>query len=261
MKQKKLTVVIAAVMGLSLGVPSYMLGQEQGVTDAATEQQQIGSEQPSGNIMNMAASELKAEPIYNEVSSENMRLADAARQEQQTSQPVAADTPAADVELAAFEALDADSDGFIGRQESGLSRPLAEKWLAVDIDSDGQIDETEFSAFEAGYSAHVRARQGTQSPSRRQSGMAQQPQSRDSQELARFSELDENDDGYLSEQEAEGHERLVEDWEQADTNNDGHVDPVEFSAFESAIRPERSMQRQRPEDRPPSSGMGQEQNQ
>ena len=47
-----------------------------------------------------------------------------------------------------------------------------------------------------------------------------------------FGTLDVNRDGYLSKDEAAGAPRLVDNWQSADTNNDGRLDRAEFSAFE-----------------------------
>ncbi|NIP73583.1 MAG: hypothetical protein GWO16_11375 [Gammaproteobacteria bacterium] len=49
---------------------------------------------------------------------------------------------------------------------------------------------------------------------------------------ARFQEIDANQDGYISMQEAEEHQRLKDHWTAADQNADGQVDEAEFSAFE-----------------------------
>lgn len=50
---------------------------------------------------------------------------------------------------------------------------------------------------------------------------------------ARFSQLDANQDGYISETEAQSGQRLSDNFQQADSNSDGRIDRSEFSAFET----------------------------
>lgn len=48
-----------------------------------------------------------------------------------------------------FSQLDADKDGVISRNEAAHSESLVEKWNDVDTNEDGQLNQAEFSAFEA----------------------------------------------------------------------------------------------------------------
>ncbi len=48
-----------------------------------------------------------------------------------------------------------------------------------------------------------------------------------------FTELDANQDGYISSQEARQYSLLLEQWGRLDRNNDQQLDKSEFSAFES----------------------------
>lgn len=57
-------------------------------------------------------------------------------------------------------------------------------------------------------------------------------------EQQRFGVIDRNGDGYISEQEAQQKERLLESWEKADLNADGRIDQTEFSAFETEEQPQ-----------------------
>lgn len=50
---------------------------------------------------------------------------------------------------------------------------------------------------------------------------------------ATFSELDQNQDGYVSKKEAENWEKLSSKFKQIDENNDQKLDRSEFSAFET----------------------------
>jgi hypothetical protein len=55
---------------------------------------------------------------------------------------------------------------------------------------------------------------------------------------AGFKALDANQDGAISQQEAQAHKGLSENYIELDKNQDGTLDVVEFSAFEAAGRPE-----------------------
>ncbi|MDT8386559.1 MAG: PRC-barrel domain-containing protein [Thiogranum sp.] len=53
-----------------------------------------------------------------------------------------------------------------------------------------------------------------------------------------FAELDTDGDGVISQQEAQDHERLKENWQSADMNNDQQINRAEFSAFEERQKQE-----------------------
>lgn len=48
-----------------------------------------------------------------------------------------------------FSELDADGDGYLTKQESESRSGLVESWEQNDANGDSQIDQAEFSAFEA----------------------------------------------------------------------------------------------------------------
>jgi len=50
-----------------------------------------------------------------------------------------------------------------------------------------------------------------------------------------FNKLDSNQDGYISQQEAQADKQLTEDWSKVDTNKDGKIEESEFSAFEESM--------------------------
>lgn len=51
---------------------------------------------------------------------------------------------------ARFKMLDANQDGYISAQEAQAHKGLTKQWGMLDQDSDNQLDQAEFSAFEMG---------------------------------------------------------------------------------------------------------------
>jgi Ca2+-binding EF-hand superfamily protein len=49
-----------------------------------------------------------------------------------------------------FNKLDKDQNGYISQQEAKANKKLLEQWDSADADSDGQLELSEFSAFESG---------------------------------------------------------------------------------------------------------------
>ena len=52
-----------------------------------------------------------------------------------------------------FNKLDKDKDGYISKQEAQSNKKLTEQWEMVDADANGQLEMSEFSAFETGKAA------------------------------------------------------------------------------------------------------------
>lgn len=52
-------------------------------------------------------------------------------------------------EVKTFEELDADSDGYISKEEAKADQSINNNWTKADKDSNGHLDISEFSAFEA----------------------------------------------------------------------------------------------------------------
>jgi hypothetical protein len=52
-----------------------------------------------------------------------------------------------------FSKLDKDKNGYISQQEAKSNKDLIEQWDTADADSDGQLEMSEFSAFEEGRAA------------------------------------------------------------------------------------------------------------
>jgi hypothetical protein len=66
-----------------------------------------------------------------------------------------------------------------------------------------------------------------------------------------FNKLDQNKDGYISQQEAKENKNLIEQWESVDADADGQLEMSEFSAFESGKAPGFT-----PPDDPDAPGLG-----
>lgn len=47
-----------------------------------------------------------------------------------------------------FISLDVNQDGYISRGEAMVDKNLSNHWVRVDINEDGKLEESEFSAFE-----------------------------------------------------------------------------------------------------------------
>jgi Ca2+-binding EF-hand superfamily protein len=52
-------------------------------------------------------------------------------------------------EVKTFEQLDADSDGYISKEEAKADTSINRNWTKADKDKNGRLDTSEFSAFEA----------------------------------------------------------------------------------------------------------------
>ncbi|WP_303900830.1 PRC-barrel domain-containing protein [Thiohalomonas denitrificans] len=94
----------------------------------------------------MTEEDLDQRTAYNaddyESVNDNQRLAE-----------VSGEGPSPGAEIASFEEIDQDGDGYISREEAQEQADLVNAWQNVDVDSDDQINEAEFSAFEAGWEA------------------------------------------------------------------------------------------------------------
>jgi len=58
---------------------------------------------------------------------------------------------------ASFQQLDQDSDGYVSIVEATGQNELLRQWSAVDTDTDGRLEMTEFSAFEEEPATYVPA--------------------------------------------------------------------------------------------------------
>lgn len=116
-----------------------------------------------------------------------------------------------------FSALDLNGDGAIGRDEVYLLTSLARRFNDADLDRDGELSRSEFSAFEA-----------------------QLPEDRPAPPVYKgtlakwqlYELIDQNGDGEIGPEEAELYSALEEQFAQADKDGDGQVDRAEFAAFE-----------------------------
>ena len=53
-------------------------------------------------------------------------------------------------------------------------------------------------------------------------------------EMQKFGDIDENADGFISQTEANDHDKIKTNWKAADMDKNGKLDRSEFSAFESS---------------------------
>lgn len=53
-------------------------------------------------------------------------------------------------DIASFDSLDTNADGYISAEEAQQHDRLYNAWQDVDVDANNQVDRAEFSAFEAG---------------------------------------------------------------------------------------------------------------
>ncbi|MFO7286971.1 MAG: hypothetical protein LOD94_11235 [Gammaproteobacteria bacterium] len=156
-----------------------------------------------------------------------------------------------DIDSQAVRMLDKDGDGSISRQEAEGEPSLSARWGEYDRNSDDVLDSTEIAALEQsqpesagsfeedveiargevteeGLPSTQHQREVTQQdhPSGHEAGGAQQPASGGLVER-----LDTDGDGAISQSEAQGSTRLVEEWDQLDRNSDGKLDSSELGGI------------------------------
>ncbi|HEX7080434.1 MAG TPA: hypothetical protein VF329_05425 [Gammaproteobacteria bacterium] len=132
-----------------------------------------------------------------------------------------------------FERLDEDGDGAISRQEAQAEPSLTASWSRYDRNGDDVLDSAEFSEFDT--SATSSAEGGDAETG--QSGPTEEglPTTRHQQEVVRdprVEQLDEDGDGAISRQEAQGDARLSAEWDQLDQNGDQKLDATELARLE-----------------------------
>jgi Ca2+-binding EF-hand superfamily protein len=64
-----------------------------------------------------------------------------------------------------FKSLDTNHDGYISPQEAKANSKLSDQWNTADANGDGKIEESEFSAFEAGTAPTYTPEENTDEPS------------------------------------------------------------------------------------------------
>src|SRR5690606_26074175 len=157
-----------------------------------------------------------------------------------------------DIGTDALQRLDADGDGSVSRQEAESEPSLSQRWDEYDRNADQVLDSDELSALEQSQSGsfeeqdveiargevteeglpttrHQQEVTGQQPAGEGQPG-AQQPLGGQQQPAAGglVERLDTDGDGAISQSEAQGSTRLVEEWDQLDRNDDGKLDSSEL---------------------------------
>ncbi|MBN1239354.1 MAG: hypothetical protein JXB36_12700 [Gammaproteobacteria bacterium] len=132
-----------------------------------------------------------------------------------------------------FERLDQNRDGSISRAEAQAEASLSGNWSEYDENGDQVLDPQEFSAFDAGSTASA---EGERTQVARgeltEEGL---PATRHQQQVVRedlVEELDEDGDGGISREEAQGEARLIEEWDELDRNSDGQLESTELALLE-----------------------------
>lgn len=130
-----------------------------------------------------------------------------------------------------FQRLDQDSDGSISRQEAQAESSLSDSWSEYDENGDQTLDPQEFSAYERSSTTESEGAQLGQQ------GITEEglPATRHQQEAVRddlVEQLDRDDDGGISRQEAEDDPRLTSEWDRLDQNADGELDSTELALLE-----------------------------
>lgn len=116
-----------------------------------------------------------------------------------------------------FSALDLNGDGAVSRDEVYLLTSLARRFNEADLDRDGELSHSEFSAFEE------RLPEDRPAPPVYKGTLAK---------WQLFELIDQNADGEISPEEAELYSELEAQFTQADEDGDGQVDRAEFAGFE-----------------------------
>lgn len=284
MRKKQLSVLVGAVMGLTVAVPATVLGagtEYQGATGQVDRQ----AAQRTSAIMQMQASELQGRSlvspdgemlgtITNVVQSKEDQSLHAVvsvggfmgvgadrvtypiadldvrgddivasttmdQLQQRTAYNEADYTFVADdqrlaavageaipgvgvAEIASFEEVDDDNDGVVGREELREHDLLTENWQQFDLDNDQMLNSVEFAAFENALEPVAPAAPEARAPDGMPDG-----------QLSSFEELDADDSGNISRQEARQHDALSASWQEVDVDNDDQIDQAEFAAFEA----------------------------
>lgn len=129
-----------------------------------------------------------------------------------------------------FVRLDEDQNGSISREEAQASSSLSGAWSTYDRNRDEMLDPQELSAFE-------KSSMGSEDVEEGRAGRteADMPATAHQEHAIRddlIVKLDKDGDGGISQQEAQGEDRLVASWDRLDRNDDGKLDPSELGRFE-----------------------------
>lgn len=143
---------------------------------------------------------------------------------------------AREIESDAFTKLDQDGDGLVSRQEAQGYAMLSDNWSQYDQDGDGALSSREFGDFRAEHGDVARTGEPTATGAAEAEGM---PETRHQKETVGgdlVAQLDSNGDGTISEQEAQAHAELADNWDQYDEDGDGKLGSAELDRLEQELR-------------------------
>lgn len=132
-----------------------------------------------------------------------------------------------------FEQLDEDGDGAISTQEAQAVPSLFESWSEYDQDEDQQLNSEELAAFEA--QAVSPAETEDLEVARGEVTEEGLPTTEHQEQVTgdgRVEELDQDGDGAISREEAQGDASLLAEWDQLDEDGDERLDAAELSHLE-----------------------------
>lgn len=244
---KKTPIAAALSIGslslLLIGAPVLAAGQSSGASgyDSGMSGQ---SAIPSFNTLDQDADGVvsQSEAQMDPTVSQNFSIADTDQDQNLSQSEFSAleqqmQTGAAGAEtLPEFSSLDLNGDGQISKDEAQTISSLNENFDSADTDADGNLNQSEFSAFEQQVATgQVGAGTTAQLPS--------------------FSELDADADGQISQSEAQASPDLSQQFSQADVDQNGNISQSEFSAFETMQGQQPPLQQEpAPGAQPPSGG-------
>lgn len=128
-----------------------------------------------------------------------------------------------------FNELDQDDDGVLSQQEV-QGTPLAQNYQDADVDQDSNISETEFDLYKEQLELQ-QSGSGQGGGGQSGSGSGQSGGGSGSGSLPDFGQLDQDGNGNISQQEAQGTQQLQQNFNQADSDGNGNISEQEYQQF------------------------------